>query len=347
MAGFDKNKIQECLIAISGNSINHSQLTELVGISRLIIQSYLINYRSKVLNLITRHGITITDLSYDCIADAFARNGENKFHIIKKLISSLNQNIKEIEVLNAFLAYKSFLIKVTDAQLSKLYSQSDPIGSKILRNVKDVVRCLDKFAIVKNLSGLTLVAGSSDELIYKHEFPFEKILAEFSMNDNGSDTNDLLNRLHQILTGQCEYRRSVLLTDVVSLFKKYFSAEINNTYEVNEQLLLSPVLNDGFEEYETTQVKQKVENYIKEKILLDYFVKGKINKEEAESIYLTIQDIINDWYYGVGTKDSIYKYFTDHHQIEKEEYLKNYKTKIEYLVKLARDEFANYLLKEI
>ena len=149
MAGFDKNKIHECLVAISGNSINHSQLTELVRISRLIIQSYLINYRSKVFHLIARNGITITDLSYDCIADAFARNEENKFHIIKKFISSLNQNIKEIEVVNAFLAYKSFLIKVTDAQLSKLYSQSDPIGSKILRNVKDVVRCLDKFAIVK------------------------------------------------------------------------------------------------------------------------------------------------------------------------------------------------------
>ncbi len=347
MAGFDKNKIQECLIAISDDSINHSQLTELVRISRLMIQSYLINYRSKVLDLITRNGITLTDLSYDCIADAFARNEENKFHIIKKFISSLNPSIKEIEVINLFLAYKSFLIKITEAQLSKLYSQSDPIGSKILRNVKDVVRGSDKFIIVKNLRGLTLVASNYDELYCKPEFPLEKIITEFNMQNNGSDTHSLLGQLHQILVNQNEYRRSILLIDTVSLLKKYFSAEINNTYDVNGQLLLSPVLNDGFEEYETTQVKQKVENYIKEKILLDYFVKGKINKEEAESIYLTIQDIINDWYYGVETKDSIYKYFTAHQQTEKEEYLKNYMTKIEYLVKLARDEFANYLLKEI
>ena len=132
----------------------------------------------------------------------------------------------------------------------------------------------------------------------------------------------MLNRLYQVLTTQNDYRRSILLTDVVSLFKKYFSAEINNTYEVNELLLLSPVHNDGFEEFEILQVKQKVENYIKEKILLDYFVKGKLNKEEAESIYLMIRDIINDWYYGVETRDSIYNYFTAHHQLEKEEYLK-------------------------
>jgi len=347
LAGFDKNKIHECLIAVSNDSINRSQLTELVRISRLIIQSYLINYRSKVLNLISRNGITITDLSYDCIADAFARNGENKFHIVKKFIFSLSQDINEIKDLNLFLAYKSFLIKIADAQLSKLYSQTDPIGSKILRNVKDVVRLSDKFRMVKNLSGLTLVVINSDGLFCKPEFPLEKIITEFSMNGNESDTNSLLERLHQILINQSEYRRSVLLTDVVSLFKKYFSVEINDASEENELLLLSPVHNDGFEEYETLQVKQKVENYIKEKILLDYFVKGKINKEEAESIYLTIRDIINDWYYGVETKDSIYNYFTAHQELGKENYLKNYRTKVEYLVKLARDEFANYLLKEI
>lgn len=347
MAWVDKNKIQECLLAVSDDSINHSQLTELVKISRLMIQSYLINYRSKVLNLIARNGITITDLSYDCIADAFGRNNENKFHIIKKFVSSLDQNINEIQELNLFLAFKSFLIKVADAQISKLYCQSDPIGSKILRNVKDVVRSSDKFRIVKNLRGLILVASNSDELLCKPEFPFEKILNEFNIHGNGSDTNSLLNELWRILINQGEYRKSILLTDAVSLFKKYFSAEINDAYEINELLLLSPVHNDGFEEFESLHVKQKVENYIKEKILLDYFVKGKINKEDAESIYLTIRDIINDWYYGVEIKDSIYNYFTAHHKSEKEEYLKNYRTKVEYLVKLARDEFAIYLLREI
>lgn len=239
------------------------------------------------------------------------------------------------------------MIKVADAQLSKLYSQSDPIGSKILRNIKDVVRRFDKYTIVKSLRGLTLVVSNNDELFCKPEFPLEKIITEFSMNGNESDTNSLLERLHQVLINQNEYRKSILFTDTVSLFKKYFSAEINDAYEINELLLLSPVHNDGFEEFEILQVKQKVENYIKEKILLDYFVKGKINKEEAESIYLAIRDIINDWYFGVETKDSIYSYFSAHHHLEKEEYLKNYRTKVEYLVKLARDEFANYLLKEI
>ncbi len=75
MALVDKNKIHECLAAVSDDSINHSQLTELVRISRLIIQSYLINYRYKVLNLITRNGITITDLSY---LEKYWSENENK-----------------------------------------------------------------------------------------------------------------------------------------------------------------------------------------------------------------------------------------------------------------------------
>ena len=102
--------------------------------------------------------------------------------------------------------------------LNYILSQT-PLVQKFLRNVKDVVRRSDKFTIVKNLGGLTLVANNSEELFCKPEFLLEKIITEFNRHNNESDTNSLLNRLYQVLTTQNDYRRSILLTDVVSLFK--------------------------------------------------------------------------------------------------------------------------------
>lgn len=345
--GMDLSKIKLLLLALSNDLISHTQLTELVKTSRLIIQAYLINYRSKVLNLIDRNGITIADLAFDCIADAFSRNDESKFYIVRKFISSLNQNISETEPVHLYMAYRAFLIKVTEAQLSKLYSETDPIGAKILRNVKDVVRNSDKFKFLKEVRGQLLVVNENNTNDSRREYPIEKLLAEFTPNVGDVNTKSLLNHLYEILNGQKEYERAILSSDVVRVLKKYYNADVISSQEINENSLASPLYKDGFEDYEVDQVKQKVEKYIKEKILLDYFVKGKLSKEESECIYLTIRDIICDWYYGVETKDSVYSYLKARYSIERDEYLKNYKTKIEYLVKLTRDEFAKYLLKEI
>jgi hypothetical protein len=347
LQGIDKNKIREYLTAIVDDSIDHIQLTELVKISRTIIQSYLLNYRSKIFNLISRHGISLVDLSYDCIAEAFNRNNENKYCNLKNFISCLNEDINDIEEINLFLAYKSFLIRITESQLSKLYSQMDPIGSKILRNIKDVLRTSDKFNLEKSLLGLSLIITNDQSVNLKPEYPVEKLMVDFEFDGKRPNTVNLLKCLYNILDCQTEFRKSLTLIDVVTLFKKYFNVLSDNKHELDERTLLSSIKNDEYEEMEIQQIKQKVENFVKEKILVNYFLKGKVNKNEAEAIYLTISDIINDWYYGVDTKESIHDYFVSHMYISKQEYLEKYRTKIEYLVKLARDEFADYLLGEI
>ena len=166
--GIDFYKIWVLLMAVSKDLISHTQLTELVKTSRLIIQSYLFNYRSDVLNLVSRNGITVTDLSYDCLAEVFSRNGENRYYIITKFLFSLNLTIQETKPINLYLAYKSFLIKVANAQLSKLYSETDPIGAKILRNIKDVVRQSDKFCITKELRGQFLTVKECYGITFFH-----------------------------------------------------------------------------------------------------------------------------------------------------------------------------------
>ena len=129
---------------------------------------------------------------------------------------------QETKPINLYLAYKSFLIKVANAQLSKLYSETDPIGAKILRNIKDVVRQSDKFCITKELRGQFLTVKECYGITSSVEFPFDRLLLEFSSPDIETNTNSLLNRLHEILFNQNEYRRVISLTQTVQLFKKYF-----------------------------------------------------------------------------------------------------------------------------
>lgn len=343
----DISKIHKYLNAIVEENINNTQLTELIKISRLIIQSYLLNYRSNVISLITRNGITLTDLAYDCIADAYSRNKELKYYAINKFINSLNENIKSIEPINLFFAYKSYLIKLSDSQVAKLYAQTDPIGAKILRNIKDAVRESDKLIISKDWNGLKIeVKNYVNENGHK-DFPLEKLFLNFTKSVRIINSSDLLENVYDTLINQTEYKKSVYLFDLVSFFKKYFNANHDYNYEVDEGALISRIDHSSFEEYEIQFIRQKVEYFIKEKIMVNYFLKGKLNKSEAEAFFYSLTDLINDWSAGILLKSSIYEYLKNHYDISHDLYMKNYRTKMEYLVKLAREEFANYLVKEI
>lgn len=340
-------KLQEYFKAIENDSINHSQLTDLIKIFRLIIQSYLINFRSNVSNLLIRNGITITDLAYDCIAEAFGRKSDNKFYHLNKFIISLNHKLDQIDSNSLFLAYKSFLIKVSAAQLARLYSQTDPIGAKILRNIKDNVRKSNKFLLYSSNSGLILSVKDYQHNNQQPDFPFDLLTSQFNPGNGNLNSDILLEKLYDCLNSQNDFKKRLALLDVVYLFKSFYKAHYDMNYDLDESILLQGIESSQFELYDIEQLKLRIETFVKEKILLNYFVKGKLNREETEAIYFTIKDIIIDWFSGITTNLSIYDYFVKYMNVEKITYSSNYRTKIEYLVKLTREEISNQLLDDI
>lgn len=207
----DFNLLKKSLIAVNSDLINHTELNYLIKISRLIIQSYLINYRSNVFNLIYRIGINLNDLSYDCIADAFCRVKDEKYFYLRKFISSLGNNINDIDNKQLYFSYKNFLIKITNTQLAKLYSQSDPIGAKILRNIKDTIKHHNGFYLNQKLGGLNLTfAEGHNTDDPPNYYPIDLLLSNFHISGNGYTIKQLLDNLKQILTDQNEYSKSIL-----------------------------------------------------------------------------------------------------------------------------------------
>jgi len=205
----------------------------------------------------------------------------------------------------------------------------------------------NKLNITRDLKGLKIEVKNYERKNNNPDFPIEQLLLNVERNNGTLHTSELLQHIYNTLENQSEFKKSVYLFDVVLLFKKYFNSEYNYDYEIDESSLLSKIDGDCFEEYEIQNLRQKVEYFIKEKIMINYFLKGKLNKVEAEAIFFTMNDIICDWCSGIISKNSIYEYLKNHFSISHELYLKNYRTKIEYLVKLAREEFANYMLQEL
>jgi hypothetical protein len=64
-------------------------------------------------------------------------------------------------------------------------------------------------------------------------------------------------------------------------------------------------------------------------------------------MYRAICDVLGDWCSGDGADFSIYVYLTRYLSIDERTYRDGMRVKMEYLMKIAREEFASRLMGEL
>ncbi|MBU2445988.1 MAG: hypothetical protein KJ666_10540 [Bacteroidetes bacterium] len=330
------------------NSITEVELTELVKLSRIIIRSYLNNIRQSVTYLCQQQGLTINDLAYECIAEVFARDGDKKFYRIEKFCNSLNDKFEKLNGTEIFLAYKSYLLTFTNSQLAQLFARNDPTGSKIHRNIRDAVKKSDMFIIQRRVSGTMLLPKSIDPFEHLPLFPIEELEREYLSNHEPKKITflDHLQVVYDVVASQNEYSRSIPIFELVKIFKKYFAADALSEDKIGLDVNL--LANGGeLNSFEIEEFQLKVLAAMKEKILIKYFAKGKFNREQAEAVYFALRDIVYDWCFNGECQGSFFNYLNRYLDIEESAYNATYKAKIEYLVKLAREEFISLIDSEL
>lgn len=322
--------------------ISEKELAELVQLSRSIVQAYFEYIRNSIFQLCRHQGLTMTDVAYDCLGEAFVRDETDRFSRLEDFVESLDENLETIDEREVFLAYKSFLMCLADAQLARLFAQSDPAGAKIHRNIRDCVKQSGFFCIKKDFRGKVLMPRDCEASEHRAPFPPDELEAEFRQTVNRQATlGHLLNALHDILVKQSAYRRSVPVVEVVQIFRRYYQAE---AVEPDDGSLPS---REGLSEFEIRRIRQHVELALKEKILLTYLARGKIDRQQAEALARAFEDMIADWCSGEESQTSLYGYVSRYVSMDEATYESTMRPKMEYLLKIVREEFAARLMKDI
>ena len=336
-------KLRRLLADLDSGSITENRLSEAVQLSRTMIQAYLRCVPSSVTHLTLQQGLSMTDISYDCIAEAFARDSDDTFSNIQNFIGSLRSNLSAISERDLFLAYKSFLITIAEAQFARLYAQSDPSGSRIHRNIRDCLRHSKIFGMRKDFRRIVLFPLQHEPLDHLVPFPPDELARRFMQEVTSRySIPEMLETLDHILAGQSEYRRTVSLIDVASMFKGSYQGDFSPVTSVDH-----PWSSDGLSEFELRRLRQEVEIALKEKILLAYLVRGKVTDPQARAMFNALRDVLEDWSSGDSSSDSLYSNFNNHLSIAPETYEQEFRSKMEYLLKMARQEFESRLMREL
>ncbi len=336
-------KIKTILINIYYGQYYHSEITELVKISRVIVTSHLSRHKKNTTYLCFKNGFSLADLAYDCIGDVFEKSSNGEFKNMNSFFTSLKQNINECSAVEVYLAYKSLLLRISEAQETRLFAQFDPNGFKISRNIKENVAASGLFDLVRSNKELVLKSVTANSKNTLPRISLELIVNDFiALAINNKTTIQLLVSLHKVIELQTNYRSEVLLNDAVELFKQ--------VYGISDKF--SPIADDDLEnlnykgkhdELEIEEINAKVLAKIKEKILINYYAKGKVTKEQANAMYESLCELVYDWTNLGGNTESFFEYYKAHIETNKKEYQVHIKDKFEYLVKEVKKELATLI----
>lgn len=336
--------LKSLLGAVVDGSASRQQQSELVHHSRTIIEAYLKHQRSSVTQLCLHHGFTITDLAYDCLGEAFGRNDIGGFPQLQHFADSLNSPLDDILDHELFLAFKGFLTAVTNAQLARLYVQADSARGKIHRNIQETIKKgRTPFSLTKDYRGYVLIPLKIETLDTLPPYPYDELQQGFLLHARSHfKIPDMLSALWKALDSQTQYRRSLTLVQVVQLFTTVYKAE-----EPKETDRIFDPANNGLTNEELEHVCRQIGQTIQQQIVLTYLVHGKLERHQAEGLANALRDYLLDFCFSEDKRTSLYCSVNKYLRITEEEYEETLRTKAEYLLKLAKDELAARLMKEL
>ncbi len=338
----DPEQLKRLLATALDGTIDPTNLSRLVQISRVIVQVHIRSRNAAIATMCQSHGLSEIDLAYDCIAEVFVRREREGYPKLRRLADCLGRPLADINAAEIFVAFRGLLVKIADAHIAYMYALADPTGGRIYRNIREAARKSNAIDIRKMSVGLVLLRSDHDPTNGVSLLPYEQLeRACLPRIADIDDTNDYLIILSDILTDGGDRCRGVLVHDAVRVMKL-----INSNGRLGPASESIPDMH-GLSREDIETIKAGVLYRVKEKIVVTYIAHGKLTRTEGEDLHRTIADIVDDWCEGAAGQKSLYDYLCVHRVVNNDEYVSRYRTKMEYLVKLAREEGEAWLLREL
>lgn len=338
----DYDGLKAAIVKLSQGDHTHGDLLVVVHFSRAIVEAFLRVKMDNLRYLYAGQGLTETDVAYDCIAELFHGGDGREYPKLNRFAASLYRPIAEIPAVELFVAWRSLLTRVAKGHIAEMFHAADPVGGRIHRNIRDCVKRFPDLRVVDSPWGLCLRIEPARTASRGNSLPPEVLDAELSRRMGGRDgTAQLLGHVRDILASDELHGGRIRLFDIVQIVKKRYGTELG------EAAMEMDPRHEGLTKSDVALLREECLAHVKEKIFLTYLGKGKLSRREATALYDTVASVVDDWSAGVDGDRSLQDRLTDFLAFDGGEYASRYRTKLEYLVKTARESLVASLSREI
>lgn len=328
--------LRENLLAILAGSHTHDQLNRLIAVSHTLANSFLAS-KATAGTLVSVYGLNTSDLAYDCIAEIFQKDADGNYIQLFSYFNGLSLTTAREEEILAHL--RRLVFSKVNQGVYRLYSEADPSLAKILRNIKIAIISLKNFTEIERFGEPCITPSLCDTLEDYPAIDREFLEQQFVEHTTGREhIPELLAKLSLFLRKQNEHCRIIPFVMVGILFRTIYTCR----QDFPDQMVTADA---ELVESDTSSIIKKVCNDIRKKNERKYVEGGKITAEMLEKYFIVLEEGLCEKFIGKDGYDfslyeSLKKLSPD---MTKEDYKKNHRNRIEYLLKQANKEAVKRL----
>ncbi|RMD95349.1 MAG: hypothetical protein D6814_13340 [Calditrichaeota bacterium] len=310
----------------------------------------------------------LEDMAIDCVAGLFMRNESNDFVQFKRYFEPHLAKETPPDSVELLILLRRLVIKKTKQELSRIFKERDPEGAKIIRNIRVAVKNASDLATFREMgkeyiyyvprvnAGVAAGAEYDDfavetepepelDLEYlrkdKPIIPERALRSQYLDDYNPKDhVSTSIRKMLDVVATDTRYQ-NCLPTDVIARLIRHTNLEIVRSRLLSQIEEKSPL--DYVKMQEINQAKNNVLKRIKAKIQKQYVASGKISPEKGEIYYKTLADVLED----ITHSKKIESYFRHLRkympELTQKRYRREERTIFEYLGKLTKKWFREYL----
>lgn len=328
--------IKKDLAALLVGSASPSQLKTIIRICHANAEGALAR-RGHLNHLLRLHGLSLTDLAYDCICDLFARDDDGRFKALESYFSAYGVTAFSDEEAYFHLQRLS-LTKVRNG-LFRLYSEMDPQLARILHNIKVAAKALNLFVEVDRLGDSCLAPALCETSEHLPPAEVSDLTAWLSAEASGNEfIPELLGKLCLSLRTQTSFSRVVPIVTLGLAIRSFY-----NEKEVPRLGEPVTVIDDGG--IDAAKAITDACNAVRVKTYRKYVDCGKVSAETFDLYFQVITQMLELRFIsrdgeGFQLSESFIKLAPG---MTLREYRENHRNKLEYLARLVQKRVARIL----
>jgi hypothetical protein len=276
--------------------------------------------------------IPLDGIAFDCIADLFQRDSENRFvDLAEYFIGDRSLNL--LDDAEATHHFRSLVFTKLNDGIFRLYRENDPVLSRIIRNVKAAIQKIPDVIILTRL-GQTHISSVPECCRNDHLSEIDLDWLEQELRETHVDHLNTIVAMQELLTivqRQEHYRRSMALIDAALLLKRLMvSVPENNVVESASDSSMF-----------TSEIEQHLDESLeiaRLELHRRYVRAGKLSDAEFHCYMVALDEMMQDIFLrNDGADKPHHEYLrTSIPDLTIEEYRTIHRTHFEYMVRVVK-----------
>jgi hypothetical protein len=270
------------LISILEDVYTEKQLREVISLCHALAIAFL---RRKVVNKrvpMDFHGLNLTDLGYDCIADLFYRDFDGSLLQFQAYFRGISiSSSSETELIGHL---RRLVFSKVNNSIHRLFQEYDPQLGKIIRNIKLAVQALKNFEEIDRLGETYLRPVAIDPLRQLPVLEQEELQSMlYPYVSERHSIPEIMAAISLLLREQHDYCRDIHLVSTAIAIRSCFTPLSGTSNETR-------LAESGHSEEELAVIIHGRIDAAKERMRPKYVEKGKVLQDEFEAYFAAIEE---------------------------------------------------------